>query len=114
MAFTTHVLPYVDDRGRCEPEGRPRTDAACSHRHDDGYPRATCARQSAAGSGTHYANGRNPTGSVGTAKQVSQLKNWNELERDCRKRARQVIENMVELVGIEPTTSSLRTMRSPS
>jgi len=27
---------------------------------------------------------------------------------------KQVIENMVELVGIEPTTSSLRTMRSPS
>jgi integrase len=26
----------------------------------------------------------------------------------------QVIENLVELVGIEPTTSSLRTMRSPS
>jgi len=26
----------------------------------------------------------------------------------------QLIENMVELVGIEPTTSSLRTMRSPS
>ena len=26
----------------------------------------------------------------------------------------QVPENMVELVGIEPTTSSLRTMRSPS
>ena len=29
-------------------------------------------------------------------------------------RVPQVIENMVELVGIEPTTSSLRTMRSPS
>jgi hypothetical protein len=26
----------------------------------------------------------------------------------------QVIENLVELVGLEPTTSSLRTMRSPS
>jgi hypothetical protein len=26
----------------------------------------------------------------------------------------QLLENMVELVGIEPTTSSLRTMRSPS
>ena len=26
----------------------------------------------------------------------------------------EVLENMVELVGIEPTTSSLRTMRSPS
>ena len=26
----------------------------------------------------------------------------------------QVVENLVELVGIEPTTSSLRTMRSPS
>ena len=26
----------------------------------------------------------------------------------------QMLENMVELVGIEPTTSSLRTMRSPS
>ena len=30
------------------------------------------------------------------------------------KQVPQVIENMVELVGIEPTTSSLRTMRSPS
>ena len=30
------------------------------------------------------------------------------------KRIPQVVENMVELVGIEPTTSSLRTMRSPS
>ena len=30
------------------------------------------------------------------------------------KQAPQVIGNMVELVGIEPTTSSLRTMRSPS
>ena len=26
----------------------------------------------------------------------------------------QVLDNLVELVGIEPTTSSLRTMRSPS
>jgi hypothetical protein len=26
----------------------------------------------------------------------------------------QVVERLVELVGIEPTTSSLRTMRSPS
>ena len=26
----------------------------------------------------------------------------------------QVVENMVELVGLEPTTSSLRTMRSPN
>jgi len=25
-----------------------------------------------------------------------------------------VLDNLVELVGIEPTTSSLRTMRSPS
>ena len=31
-----------------------------------------------------------------------------------REQIPQVIENMVELVGIEPTTSSLRTMRSPS
>ena len=31
-----------------------------------------------------------------------------------REQDSQVIENMVELVGIEPTTSSLRTMRSPS
>jgi hypothetical protein len=28
--------------------------------------------------------------------------------------ALELVENMVELVGIEPTTSSLRTMRSPS
>ena len=33
----------------------------------------------------------------------------NSLEPDA-----DVIETMVELVGIEPTTSSLRTMRSPS
>jgi integrase len=30
------------------------------------------------------------------------------------KKETEVVENMVELVGIEPTTSSLRTMRSPS
>ncbi len=29
-------------------------------------------------------------------------------------RSPQVVDSMVELVGIEPTTSSLRTMRSPS
>ena len=31
-----------------------------------------------------------------------------------KEKSPQVLENMVELVGIEPTTSSLRTMRSPS
>jgi hypothetical protein len=30
------------------------------------------------------------------------------------RRALQMLEDLVELVGIEPTTSSLRTMRSPS
>jgi hypothetical protein len=48
----------------------------------------------------HKAGGydtNNDTNQVGEGKQVTQ-----------------VIENMVELVGIEPTTSSLRTMRSPS
>ena len=40
--------------------------------------------------------------------------NWNEMERKRGVRNSQVIEKMVELVGIEPTTSSLRTMRSPS
>jgi hypothetical protein len=36
------------------------------------------------------------------------------MERNSYLALRYVIENMVELVGIEPTTSSLRTMRSPS
>ena len=36
------------------------------------------------------------------------------MERNRRIGRLQVIENMVELVGIEPTASSLRTMRSPS
>jgi hypothetical protein len=35
------------------------------------------------------------------------------LVRNPQSDSPQVIENMVELVGIEPTTSSLRTMRSP-
>ena len=35
-------------------------------------------------------------------------------DKDWRAECLQVLENMVELVGIEPTTSSLRTMRSPS
>ena len=39
----------------------------------------------------------------------------NDTKRAVRaKQVPQMIENMVELVGIEPTTSSLRTMRSPS
>ena len=42
------------------------------------------------------------------------VSNWDEMGRKGRAEDSQVIENMVELVGIEPTTSSLRTMRSPS
>ena len=42
------------------------------------------------------------------------VSNWDEMGRKGRPENSQVIENMVELVGIEPTTSSLRTMRSPS
>jgi hypothetical protein len=39
----------------------------------------------------------------------------DDTKRDSGKDdALQLIEKMVELVGIEPTTSSLRTMRSPS
>jgi hypothetical protein len=36
------------------------------------------------------------------------------MERNSRRNECEVIENMVELVGLEPTTSSLRTMRSPN
>ena len=36
------------------------------------------------------------------------------MERDWVLDGLEVIDSMVELVGIEPTTSSLRTMRSPS
>ena len=32
------------------------------------------------------------------------------MERNSRRNECEVIENMVELVGLEPTTSSLRTM----
>ncbi len=42
---------------------------------------------------------------------ASHVSNWDVMGRS---EDSQVIENMVELVGIEPTTSSLRTMRSPS
>jgi integrase len=35
-------------------------------------------------------------------------------QESAEKAPSEVVENMVELVGIEPTTSSLRTMRSPS
>jgi len=39
----------------------------------------------------------------------------NDTKREGkRKQVPQVIESMVELVGLEPTTSSLRTMRSPN
>ncbi len=39
--------------------------------------------------------------------------NWNAVEHKSQKRVRKSFR-LVELVGIEPTTSSLRTMRSPS
>jgi integrase len=45
---------------------------------------------------------------------ASSVSNWDVMGRKGRSEDSQVIENMVELVGIEPTTSSLRTMRSPS
>jgi hypothetical protein len=37
---------------------------------------------------------------------------WNRMEQSWGFMRLQVIENLVELVGIEPTTSSLRTMKS--
>src|ERR1039457_4709235 len=40
--------------------------------------------------------------------------NHDKKSPERSEQAPQVIENMVELVGLEPTTSSLRTMRSPS
>ena len=39
---------------------------------------------------------------------------WDKMGQDLSSRDSQVVENMVELVGLEPTTSSLRTMRSPN
>ena len=45
---------------------------------------------------------------------ASNVSNWDEMGRKGRSEDSQVLENLVELVGIEPTTSSLRTMRSPS
>jgi len=49
-----------------------------------------------------------------TAKSKGYDTNNDTKTEGSRKRLPQVIEKMVELVGIEPTTSSLRTMRSPS
>jgi len=39
---------------------------------------------------------------------------WDRVGQKWSARELQAIENMVELVGIEPTTSSLRTMLSPA
>jgi integrase len=44
----------------------------------------------------------------------SHVTNYVTKRENSTGQAPQVIESMVELVGIEPTTSSLRTMRSPS
>ena len=45
---------------------------------------------------------------------ATSVSNWDVMGRKGRSEDSQVIENLVELVGIEPTTSSLRTMRSHS
>ena len=45
---------------------------------------------------------------------ASNVSDWDELGTVRDLPGTQVFENLVELVGIEPTTSSLRTMRSPS
>jgi integrase len=85
-SLRTSCATWMIEAGR-KPEGRARTDAARSHRHDDGHLRKTRVRKSAAGSDTYYGNGGNATGSAGAvARQDDQLSNnWNELERDCQK-----------------------------
>jgi len=40
--------------------------------------------------------------------------NVTNCDQPAEEKTPQLLENLVELVGIEPTTSSLRTMRSPS
>jgi len=52
------------------------------------------------------SNSEGETGGYDTNNDTKQQKGLEQVP--------QIIENMVELVGIEPTTSSLRTMRSPS
>ena len=53
-------------------------------------------------------------GNVKKDKQGSYDTNNDTKQASESEESSQVVENMVELVGIEPTTSSLRTMRSPS
>jgi len=48
------------------------------------------------------------------SKQSSYDTNHDTKQRGGAEAVPQVIENLVELAGIEPATSSLRTMRSPS
>ena len=74
---------------------RNALDALCRPAPNRAQPRQSQSEFSAGGEKGYDTN--NDTKPVGRREQVPQ-----------------VIENMVELVGIEPTTSSLRTMRSPS
>ena len=54
------------------------------------------------------------TKQAGNASSAYEVKGYDAKPNTAETIPLQVLENMVELVGIEPTTSSLRTMRSPS
>src|SRR5438552_9953171 len=100
----------MDGRSWSRSEGSPRTNATLAYRNHDGHLRSARTREPASGRDEDDGNG----GSQANTSDNHQLNLWNEMERISTITGPQVIEKLVELVGIEPTTSSLRTMRSPS
>ena len=92
-----------------------RSDAALSYLHHHGHLLSSGAGFATARRGEDDGHGGCAQGQVAAAAaRMDELRIGNVMERNRRIGRLQVIENMVELVGIEPTASSLRTMRSPS
>src|SRR5262244_1413591 len=105
----------MDGGSRSKSQRRARTDEALAARNHPRHLRATRTAKPGARGCEDGGDGRSkaPRAVRAVEDRCGQL-NWNVMERVREKGRCQVVENMVELVGIEPTTSSLRTMRSPS
>jgi hypothetical protein len=110
LALAAYLVCYLDGTGWSEPERCSRADAPFPHFDHDGHLRSIRSRGTEAGSQTASGLRGTVCSQCSVSVPITQEKNTVKQSPNLSKS----LIGLVELVGIEPTTSSLRTMRSPS
>jgi hypothetical protein len=115
LALAAYFVRDLDGSGGSRPEIGAGTDAALPHLDHDGHLRTVrSGRAEAGGSATQGIRSRERWSRVWSRWSVTGpiTRGKNTVKQSAN--PGNLLKRLVELVGIEPTASSLRTTRSPS